>query len=175
MDQERRRGESLDLVGLGFGDAQLEAMRLGLSGLLDGSQRHYRGIGVRMVDAQHVDADPRSQAKSSPRLQDRGLIPPQLRRWRLRDARLTAAGLESLAPRLPPHTEMFDLSRNDCGKAVGLLAKRMEEGPLGSRRGDAGESRLAPGRPPSDAVRSAHHTISHNTLLHHKCYVLSKN
>ena len=99
---------------------------------------HSHAIWASLSTGQVVDTEEKHEKswpfKESwaPRLQDRRLMPPQLRRWRLRDARLTASGLEVLASHLPPHTEMLDVSRNDCGRAVGLLAKRMEEGPLGS-------------------------------------------
>lgn len=47
---------------------------------------------------------------------DNGLFPAeQLRRWRLRDARLTSAGAAAVAATLTARTELLDLSRNDIG------------------------------------------------------------
>ncbi|CAE8625652.1 unnamed protein product, partial [Polarella glacialis] len=47
---------------------------------------------------------------------DQELFPlGQIFRWRLRDARLTGAGCAALVSKLPGHTEVLDLSRNEAG------------------------------------------------------------
>lgn len=52
-------------------------------------------------------------------------------RWRLRDARLTAAGAAALAPKLPPHSQVLDLSVNDIGlRGVEALSRMMLAGGL---------------------------------------------
>ncbi|CAJ1392831.1 unnamed protein product [Effrenium voratum] len=103
---------------------------------------------------------------------DRQLLPaPLVRRWRLRDARLSGAGVEALSAKLAPQTEMLDLARNEMGaKGVHSLASCLRQRLLPQLRWlDLSMNGLRDGAlwPLTDGLLSCPHLV--RLELNHNC------
>lgn len=96
-------------------------------------------------------------------LSDSDLLPAsRITRWRLRDLRLSNAGVAALAAVVPPHTEMLDLARNEIslGGGEALGARMMQDHLTNLRRLDLSVNGLR-----NDATARLCEGLAHCPLL----------